>query len=369
MFDLRMIISLMPGMVYWKDRRGVYRGSNYNAAKLAGFSNPDHLVGKTIFDFAELKYAESVTQLDERIMSADKPLVIEEEGFNLDRQPAIYLTQKIPLHNKENKVNGLLGISIDITAQKLLEQELTDAKFKAEASNIAKTEFLKNMRHDIRTPFSGILGLSEYLAIKEDNVEKKEDLTNIAQSAKKLLDFLNDVMETIEHEPPENTIINEAFDIYYLASQLNGLFKATIADKNITFNIIITDQVPKKIIGNRHYLYRVLLNLIGNAIKFTEKGGVYLTISVAKAGIHSIILAIEVKDTGIGIAEADKERIFEKFTRLTPAYSGKYPGTGLGLFMVSEYIKAMNGTIQVSSKLGMGTIFRCDIPFTLFTEE
>jgi PAS domain S-box len=171
---LENIIAVMPGNVYWMNREGIYLGCNDNEAQAVGLKSRFDIVGKRNIDISGFVIPDVLDQINQNVMKTGEVVVIEEPAILKDGTPATFLSSKVPLFNSDETVIGMVGISIDITERKEAEKSLKMAKELAEAANQTKTEFLANMRHDLRTPFSGILGLTECMEQEETDAEKKE---------------------------------------------------------------------------------------------------------------------------------------------------------------------------------------------------
>uniref|UniRef100_UPI0010414CE7 PAS domain-containing protein n=1 Tax=Legionella fairfieldensis TaxID=45064 RepID=UPI0010414CE7 len=188
------ITANLPGHVYWKDREGRYLGCNLLQARDLNFQRIEEMIGKTDYDLSPKEKADAIRAIDEQIMGEAKSIEIEEvvvkEGKNVT-----VLSQKSPLYDKDNQIVGVLGISFDISERKAMEEALHQSKREAEKANHAKAEFLRNMEHQLRTPFSGIYSLVELLAESETDPERKEMLTLTCQSAKEFLDLLNNIID------------------------------------------------------------------------------------------------------------------------------------------------------------------------------
>jgi len=268
---------------------------------------------------------------------------------------------------------------------------------RSEAANKAKTEFIANMSHDIRTPITGIVGLVQDLLNKAEKTKahiksssapgalcsKTDELlgevVNLIQKDGKLLigatdellQLCNEILEVVRLESGkfENNV--ESFDIHSLITHNIELLQPVARHKKLQLLYDIDKSVPQFLSGSRIYLDRVLLNLISNALKFTEEGNVKISARLLHSSNSSISVAtgeeirikIRVEDTGVGIPEDKFDTIFEHFSRLTPSYEGLYKGAGLGLYTVKRYVKAMDGKIDVSSKLNEGTCFTITLPF------
>jgi len=366
--DLEEIISVLPGNIYWKNRKGIYLGCNNNMARLVKLNHRQDYLGKTLYDFAPKDIADNVTQTDESIMQSGQELCVEEEAFDPEGNPATYFTRKVPLKNNTGKVIGLAGISIDITERKRYEEALKIAKEKAEVANKAKSNFIMNMSHDIRTPFSGILGLSQFLFEKEKDSEKKEILNCIVESTENLLDILNEViyLATIDKKSPGEI---KAFNLRTLLENIYKTMQPETMHKNLSFKLKIKSKIPIHLKGDEFALKRILLNLVGNAVKFTDSGSVVILVEAMHKTDTEVKLKFMIQDTGIGIPEDKQETIFEQFSKLSPSYEGKQQGTGLGLWFVKKITEDMGGEITVESKLGKGSSFSCTLSFILDFQE
>lgn len=362
---LRNIVANMPGHVYWKDVNGVYLGCNNLQAESLGMNYGYEVVGKTDFELPwEGNVAKEYRQNDLRIMKTGVPEVFEERS-QMGGKPKIVLSHKAPLKDEKNKVFGVLGISLDITCQKEMEKQLRITKEKAESANKAKTEFLENMRHDFRTPFSGILGIAELMQLEEKDPKKKENLGYIIKSAESLLKQLNEIHEMLSLEEGTLLVSEKQFDLCETLSGIKEMFIPLAKDKNLEISIFFEDGLPKYVLGDKIRTQRILMNLINNALKFTEKGFVKISAFIGKIEKKKAIIKFKVEDSGIGVSEDAKEVIFEKFTRLSPSYKSLFPGKGLGLRIVKKFLDDLGGEIHLNSKINEGATFTILIPYKL----
>lgn len=245
-------------------------------------------------------------------------------------------------------------------------RELTEAKIKADEASRAKSLFLSNMSHELRTPLTAIIGLSELLKDSSLNKEQIDLVDKIIHSSKLLLRLINDILDYSKIEAGELTLSQSEFSIDELISKLKILFEPKAAEKRINLYFDIDPQVPYSILGDELRLNQVLMNLLSNAVKFTEKGYVLLRVTLKeKIDEEHAIVKFLVEDTGIGISEEGLSKLFTPFTQADGTIERKYGGTGLGLAISQRLVQAMGSQIKVESKLGKGSKFYFEIPFTV----
>lgn len=369
LFELTNVIDQIPGSVYWKDRDGRYIGRNAYAIKrerLIVGGTRFNTIGKTDHELVGLpkQAADAYRAHDLKVMETQQELSVEEPVTVLDGTQLVQLSHKKPLYDEGGNVVGVVGNTVDITYLKDIEERLRKANKAAESANIVKAEFIRNMEHDIRTPFSGIWGMAQYLLDEEQDEEKKIYLADIVNAAKELLDYCNDILELSKLESGLMPISNSPFSVREVVESLVKVELPAAKQKGLSLDVDIDPLLPDVLLGDRKRLYRVLINLLSNAIKFTEKGFVAMRVRVVSSTITHATLVLEIEDTGIGIAPEKHEYVFEKFARLSQSNQGLYRGTGLGLRVVKQVLEEMDGKINLESDLGHGSKFICTIPFT-----
>ena len=304
-------------------------------------------------------------QANEEVMSTGQNITTEESAFYHDGIEAIYLSNKVPLRDERGQVVGLLGISIDITDRKKQEEDLKRAKEKAEEAAVLKNDFIKNIEHDLRTPFTGILGIAEMIWKQETDNEKKEMLGYIVSSAKQLLDYHNYVLEFSKVIAGNFPVLCKKMDIKKLVANVVDIEMPAAVEKNLNFTMEFDDAIPSVLMSDEYRVSRILLNLISNAIKFTIKGSIHMSVKAQVIKEKMIVIDFNIKDTGIGIPLDKQQYIFEQFTRLTPANEGIYSGLGIGLKIVKEFTRDLSGNIDLISDMNQGTSFTISLPFEI----
>ena len=357
------ILENLPGHVYWKNKDSIYQGCNLAQAKSAGFSNINQIVGKSDYEMPWKHEAQILRNSDLAVMQS-RQMLTREEASQLanENHVSIFLSKKSPLLNKDGEVIGILGVSFDITDRKKIEEDLRMAQSTAEAANQAKTEFLSNMRHDIRTPLSGIIGFSELLKSESKETHIKEYADNLVASSHALLHLMDEVLEAVRVSSGEIPMLKRKFKLSQLFEQVIALCKARANEKQLKLTLELDAKLPRFAIGDKIRLHRIALELISNALNFTDDGHVTLAIKLAKQQNRSLIIKMTINDSGMGIPEDKQQDIYVQFKRLTPSYQGIYKGAGLGLFVVKQFIDELEGEIYVESEPHKGTCFTCLIP-------
>lgn len=361
---LQQVLMLIPGNVYWKDKEGHYLGCNAQQLHVARIKSLDEIIGKTDKDLYSKEIAQRIMKTDRQIIEKRQEKTLEEIGVDSKGAETVYLTKKSPLYDEFGQVVGLVGIGVDITDKKKAEQAIILAKEAAEAANHAKTEFLENMRHDIRTPLSGIVGCAQIIQSEAKNPEKvTEYVKDLIQSSEALLNFLNRILEGIKIASGEMPLLKKKFDFKTTIQAIIDLNKSLAAKKNLALTLNIHEEIPPYLIGDPVRLQRIILELVTNALRFTQQGSIDVKVKLKKREAQQEVIEIKVRDTGIGISKDKQDEIFTRFTRLTPSYLGIYQGLGLGLSIVKQLVDDLGGEVYVKSQLEQGSTFTCLIPF------
>ncbi len=267
-----------------------------------------------------------------------------------------------PIHNLDNKLVKIVMISQDITREIEAELSLQNAKELAEDLNKQKDNFIANVSHEIRTPIHAVLGFTDLLLEKENDSQKINYLKSVKTAGDSLLYIVNDILDLSKMEAGMLQIENEVFDVREVVAKVFAILHLKAHQKEIGLIPHIDQKVPKLFIGDKNRLSQVLINLVGNAIKFTSKGSVKLRVN-ATGGNGELKLKFKVSDTGIGIPDEKLENIFKRFSQAEENTSRKYGGTGLGLNISKQLIEKQAGEIKVNSVVGKGTNFIFSIPY------
>jgi PAS domain S-box-containing protein len=260
-----------------------------------------------------------------------------------------------PFYNTDGQLLKYVCMGVDITSAKA-------AKVAAESANAAKTEFVTNMSHEIRTPLNAIIGMTYLLERTSLSAEQKQQVRTIQGAGRSLLDLLTDVLDLAKIEAGSLTLDAMTFEPRHLAADLDAMFGPQASVGRLQLRVNVADDVPEMVRGDSTRTRQILINLVGNAIKFTEQGTVELNISRV-ASDSEVHLRFAVRDTGLGIAPEVQARLFAPFTQADGSTSRRYGGGGLGLSIVKRLVEVMAGTVRVESTLGEGSEFTVTLPF------
>ncbi|CAG5007628.1 Sensor histidine kinase RcsC [Dyadobacter sp. CECT 9275] len=275
------------------------------------------------------------------------------------------ITREVPFRRSENgEVKEVLGTAIDITNRKMAERELIQAKKDAEQAAKIKSDFLSTMSHEIRTPMNAIIGFTDLLLTGNLSVQDKQHLNTIKYSADNLMVILNDILDISKIEAGKFSLENFEFDLREKLGFLYRTFELKALEKGIKLIFDIDENIPEILIGDAYRLNQILINLLGNALKFTSEGFVNLSVLLTDESEEEIHLKISVRDSGIGISEDNLSLIFESFSQAHNNNASKYfGGTGLGLSITRKITELMQGEITAESELGVGSNFCVSLPF------
>ena len=275
---LYSLIDSIPDLIFYKDLKGVYLGCNPAFGKFVGFHRQD-VVEKTDYDLFSREMADFFREQDRLMLSSGRPRNNEEWVDYPDGRRVLLETLRTPYFGPYGEILGLVGISRDVTERKEMQEELKRAKESAEKANQAKSEFLAGMSHEIRTPMSGVIGMADLLMETDLDPEQKKGLELIHSSAHSLLSIINDILDISKIEAGKIELESIDFDLRAVLKDMNGLMAIKAAEKSLSYRCLIDPDVPSLLRGDPGRLRQVLINLIGNAVKFTSEGGISLAVS------------------------------------------------------------------------------------------
>jgi two-component system sensor histidine kinase/response regulator len=375
---LKTLIDCLPDAIYAKDAAG--RKTIANLADLwnMGYTSEKEVLGKTDYDFFPKEIADKFFANDHSIIETGKAVINREEYFFDKEGNKHWLqTSKVPLRNNKYEVVGLIGISRDITSQKIAEEELKNAYEKLgetnedlKKANRVKADFLANMSHEIRTPLNAVIGLTELLLRTPLNNEQKDYVQTILNSGDILLSLINDILDLSKIEAQKIDLEKQPFDIMVCIEEALDLLAGKAEQKEIELAYSLTKGLPTRFMGDVTRLRQILVNLLSNSIKFTEKGEVVISISGQLLDAFSYKLNFTVRDTGIGIKPEVCKNLFQAFTQADASTTRKFGGTGLGLTISKRLSELMGGTMWVESEgIGKGSTFYFSIISELSNEK
>ena len=362
---LKALMDNTPDHVYFKDADGHFLMISRAEGKSFGMSDPSQAVGKTDFDFFTKEHAGPAFENELEIMRTGLPMVdLEEKETRLDGRETWASTTKLARVDERGKTLGTFGISRDITRRKQAEEELAGtyraleaATIRAESANKAKSEFLANMSHEIRTPMNGVIGMTGLLLDTKLNHDQRRYAETVRASGESLLTILNDILDFSKIEAGKLELETLDFDVRALLDDFAALLALRAQDKGLEFICAAAPDVPANLSGDPGRLRQVLLNLAGNAVKFTHQGEIAVRASVESETDTEVFLRFSVKDSGIGIPAAKQGLMFQKFTQADASTTRQYGGTGLGLAISKQLAEMMGGQIGLVSEEGHGSEF------------
>ncbi len=365
---LRSVVDNIPYMIFVKDAQDLkFVRFNKAGEELLGFKR-DELIGKNDYDFFPEDEADFFTRKDRDVLAAGELVDIPEEPIQTRKNGLRLLhTTKIPILDERGAPQFLLGISEDITERKRVQRLLQQAKEAAEAGNRAKGEFLARMSHEIRTPMNAIIGMTELALDSNLDGTTEEHLQVVRQSAESLLGILDDVLDFSKIESGKLDLESVPFDLADTVQQTVRAFEARARDKGLRLDLALSVDIPPNLTGDPTRLRQVLVNLLDNAIRFTESGSVRVIVSLESIDDSKVNLRFSVADTGIGIPPDRRLLIFESFTQADGSTTRKFGGTGLGLTICARLVEMMNGRVWVDTAVSAGTTFHFTATFPIAT--
>ena len=287
------------------------------------------------------------------------------EDMNIDPDEYVEAVKKIPIVDKETidkAANFLYAIAIVLSNFAYRAHELSESQKKLEKASNMKSDFLANMSHEIRTPMNAVIGLADLALREEMSTSAREYIHQVKASGQNLLVIINDILDFSKIESGKMDIVEVEYESLSLVNDLTGIVCSRIGSKPIEFTMDIDPKIPKMLYGDNVRIHQIILNLLTNAVKFTRQGEVHLKIEYVPKDEETAILKAQIRDTGIGIKEADMKKLFNSFQQVDSKRNRNIEGTGLGLAISQQLLKLMHGKISVDSVYEKGTTFTFELP-------
>ena len=359
------------------DSQGIYLTFNPAAERLLGYSS-EEMVGREsplrIHDPEEIaaRAAELERELGQPVTPGVEVLLArarlgqeDERDWTLIRKDgsrvAVRLSMAV-LHDENGQLTGFLGSAVDLTERRRAEAVMREGRDAAEEANRAKSEFLATMSHEIRTPMNGVIGMTDLLLNTQLDGRQRELSESIGNSANSLLEVINDVLDFSRVEAGKLKISFETFVLRPLLDSVLEVASMRTPEKRLRLAVIIAQNLPRRFCGDPIRLRQILLNLVGNAVKFTERGSVVVRVNSAPSEAAEGRLRFEVTDTGPGLSPKESQVIFEPFVQIDSSTVRRYPGSGLGLAICRRLVELLKGRIGVVSRPGAGSTFWFELP-------
>ncbi|MBL7835730.1 MAG: PAS domain S-box protein [Cyclobacteriaceae bacterium] len=330
--------------------------ANETFCELGGYSH-DELIGKQAATLFAAEKAKSVIEEKAALRRRGVSDSYEVQVRDKKGQPRWWFISGAPNYNDAGELIGSVGIHLDITEQKLLEDDLRVAKNKAEESSRAKESFLANMSHEIRTPLNAIIGMVRELKRTDLTKQQNECLHHAHSASQHLLSIVNNILDISKIEAGEFRIEAQPFNLRTVLDDAYAIMEPAANDKNLQFTMKVDDQLAPTLVGDAGHLRQILINILGNAIKFTLQGRIDVQCRILSSTGDSQRVRIDISDTGVGMTPSFLQNIFKKFSQEDDSTVRRFGGTGLGMAITSELVQLMHGSIQVESEKDKGSRF------------
>jgi PAS domain S-box-containing protein len=361
-YRFNSILNNTSTLIFIKDLSGHYIMVNRRFKEVLGLTD-EMVLNKTDFDFSPEEQARHYQQIDEQVLTTLEPIQIEETVRTASGVRNLLLV-KFPLLDDKKQAFGISGIATDITEIIQARRQMEDALGSAQEARELQEQFLANMSHEIRTPLNGIQGMTTLLLETELNNEQKEFTTTISRSLNNLIAIVNNILDFSNIKTGKLTLQKAPFSIREVVDSVKKQFEYQLKKKTLLLEVTIKEDVPAFVTGDAARLKQVLVNLVDNAVKFTDSGQVSIEVFLLENNAQGTKISFSVIDTGIGIPSDKFETIFKSFAQANIDISHGYGGAGLGLAISKGLIELQGGNISVRSQVGNGSVFRFIISYS-----
>ncbi len=351
--DIQNLLRVSNKIIWECDIEFNFTSFFENQVEIPGYKN-DELIGKNIFD---ILFPESKDIILKEIKQNNFFSNLEIMFLPKDKKVNYMLISGTLLFDAAGKPQSYFGIMENITKRENNYIKLQSQKIKAENDSKSKSLFLAKMSHEIRTPMNGIIGTVSLLKDTDLSNSQRDFLDIISVSGNNLMSIINDILDISKIEAGKIELENESFDLSNMLSEIVKILGYKAVEKRLVFRKMIDKDVPKIVKGDIIRLKQVIINLTNNAIKFTKQGNVTIEVEILQQKNNRVKLKFKVVDTGIGISEEGKKKLFQEFSQTDASISRKYGGSGLGLLISKKFIELMGGDIFVESEEGKGSVF------------
>jgi two-component system, sensor histidine kinase and response regulator len=353
---LLALIDSIPDTIAFKGPDGRYLGCNKAFSEMTGY-RPEQLVGHTVLELFPKERAEQVWAEERALMAGLQPRTVEDIQVYPDGTQHYMEMLRSPVRDQDGALIGMLAVGRNVTERRKAEEDIRRAKEIAEEATRMKSDFLANMSHEIRTPMNAIIGLSHLVLKTELTARQRDYIAKVQTSGQHLLGVINDILDFSKVEAGKLDLENADFELASLLDNTGALLGEKIQAKGLALRVDVAPDVPAALVGDPLRLGQVLINYANNAVKFTERGEIAISVSVTERTESGVLLCFRVRDTGIGLTPEQMGRLFQSFSQGDASTTRKFGGTGLGLAISRQLAGLMGGDVGVESEYGQGSTF------------